>query len=50
VAITLTVDVRGRGPRAGKSEVGDLETTLKVDEDVGGLQVKVNVARVVDER
>jgi hypothetical protein len=49
VAIALAVNMLGRGPLACETEVSDLEATLKVDEDVGGLQVKVDVPRVVDE-
>jgi hypothetical protein len=50
VAVALTIDVLGRGPRAGEAEVGDLEATLEVDEDVGWLEVEMDVARVVDKR
>ena len=49
MTVTFSVDVLGRGPRAGKAEVGDFESTLEVDEDVGGFQVEVDVPGVVDE-
>jgi hypothetical protein len=50
VAVALTIDVLGRGPRAGEAEVGDLEATLEVDEDVGWLEVEMDVSGVVDKR
>jgi hypothetical protein len=50
VTITLAVDVLGCRPRTGQAEVGNLQSTLKVDEDVGRLEVEMDVSRVVDER
>ena len=49
VSVSLPVNVLWRGPRASKTKVCDLETTLEVDEDVGRLEVQVDVPRVVDE-
>jgi len=49
MAIPLAIDVLWRGPRAGETKVGDLETTLEVDQDVGRLEVQVDVPGVVDE-
>lgn len=49
VTIALAIDVLRRRPRAGEAKVGNLQATLKVDQDIGGLQVEVNVARAVDE-
>lgn len=49
MTIAFTVDaLRGR-PLACKTEIGDLEATLEVDEDVSRLQVEMDVARLVDE-
>jgi hypothetical protein len=47
--VTLTVDALGRWPLASQAKVSDLKTALEVDEDVGGLEVEVDVSRVVDE-
>jgi hypothetical protein len=47
--VTLTVDALGGWPLASQAEVSDLETALEVDEDVGGLEVEVDVSRVMDE-
>jgi hypothetical protein len=49
VAITVAVNVLRRWPLASKAKVGNLETTLKVNQDIGRLQIEVDVARVVDE-
>lgn len=49
VAVTLSVNVLRCRPRAGKTKVGDLKTTLKVDEDIGWLEIQVDVAGLVDE-
>jgi hypothetical protein len=49
VAITFTIDMLGSWPRAGQTKVGDLETTLEIDEDVRRLQVEVDIPRVMDE-
>jgi hypothetical protein len=49
VAVTFAVDVLRRRPLASEAKVGNLKTTLKVNEDVGRLQVEVDVARVMDE-
>ena len=39
MAVALAVDMLGRRPRASQAEVGNLESTLEVDEDVCWLQV-----------
>jgi hypothetical protein len=44
VAITFAINVLGSRPLAGQTKVGDLEATLEVDEDVGRLQIEVNVS------
>jgi hypothetical protein len=49
VAITLAIDVLGSRPLAGQTEICNLQAALKVDEDVCGLQVEMDVSRVVDE-
>jgi hypothetical protein len=44
VTITFAVNVLRRWPRASESEISDLEPTLEIDEDVGGLEVEMNVS------
>jgi hypothetical protein len=43
VAITLAIDTCRSWPLARQAKICDLETTLKVDENVGGLEVEVDV-------
>jgi hypothetical protein len=49
VAVTFAIDSGGRWPLAGQAEVCDLKSPFKVDEDVGRLEVEVDVPGVVDE-
>lgn len=49
MTVTFAIDVLGCWPLASEAEVGNLETSLKVDEDVGRLEVEVDVPRLVDE-
>jgi hypothetical protein len=49
VAVTFTINTCGSWPLARQAEVRNLEPTLKVDEDVGRLEVEVNVTGIVDE-
>lgn len=49
VAIALTIDALWCRPGAGETKVGNFQRTSEVDEDVGRLQIEVDVSRVVDE-
>jgi hypothetical protein len=44
VAITLAINVLGSRPLASQTEIRNLQAALKVDEDVCGLQVEMDVS------
>lgn len=47
-AVAFAFDVVGNGELGGHAEVADLEGAAEGDEDVGGLEVEMDVIFVVD--
>lgn len=48
LAIAFAIDVRRSRPRASKTEIANLKNALEINEDVGGLEIQVNEASVVN--
>lgn len=48
MTVALAINVLGCWPLTGKAKVSNLQPPLKVDQDVGRLQVEVDVAGFVD--
>ena len=50
LAITFTLDALGSRPGSRQAKVAELEITIECDENVGGLNIKVNEASLVNRR
>ena len=49
MTVALAINVRRGRPLAAQTEVANLEDTLKIDEDVGRLHVKMDEPALMDE-
>ena len=49
MAVTFTVNVLGSWPLASQAKIGNLESTLEINENVGRFQVQMDVARFMYE-
>jgi hypothetical protein len=50
LAVAFALDALGGWPGSRQAEVADLEITIKGDENVGGLDIKVDEASLVNRR
>jgi hypothetical protein len=50
LAVTFALDALGGWPRSCQTEVANLEVTIKRDEDVGRLNIKMDETSLVDSR
>ena len=48
MTVALPIDTGGSWPLARQAEICNLQTALKVDEDVGGLEIEMDVSCSVD--